>query len=113
MKTWEGYYDTFEKPVIVKYKSGYPAFLQLQSLQEHIENAAGWGGDPNNFTFTEYETARIYEYNGIGRFTAEIYFSKKYMAWQRDEVHRSKGRAWRKAKQPFKFIAEWFIITDF
>ena len=109
MNTYQAYYDTFDKPLVVKDKKGSrpPVILQLQ---EHIEDAAGYHNLTN--TFAEYETARIYEFNSIGRQVAEYYFSMKAKKWMSSKTKVTVYHSWRNVEQPFKGIAQ-YLLTIF
>ncbi len=97
---YAGFYSTFEKTVKCK---------SLWQLQENIENAGGYGGDPEDCNFREYETAWIMEYNLIGRNSAQHYFSMKDKKWHRSATRITMYTSWQNARQPFKVIAQWLI----
>lgn len=99
MKRYEGTYASFDESVWCN---------SLWHLQEHIENASGYEGNPNN-DFKLYETAWIYEYNLIGRCIANYYFSMRDKEWHRGEFEITNYQSWSKAKSPFKQIAQWLL----
>ena len=100
MKKYEGYYNTFEEAVKCK---------SLLQLKEHIENSGGYGGNPEQCNFRDYETAWIMEYNIIGRQTAQHYFSMKDKQWHRTPNKITMYSSWQSAKQPFKVMAQWIL----
>lgn len=100
---YEGSHSALDKPVNSK---------SLLQVQEHIENAAGWGGDLNNIeSFSDYETAWINEYNFVGRNTASYCFSMKKKGWSRHEWKRTNWLSWRSSVSPIKEIAQWILDT--
>ena len=100
MKKYEGKYESFDKPVWSN---------SLLQLQEHIENSGGYGGNPEECNFIDYESAWIYEYNIIGRHIASYYFSILDKKWHRLELDISNWMSWNKAVFPFKQIAQWYL----
>lgn len=74
MKKYKGNYATFEEPVESN---------SLIQLQEHIENSAGYTGNPKGPIFREYETAWVYEYDDDGKRIAGYYFSMLNKQWNR------------------------------
>lgn len=96
---YKGHYATLTEPV--KSKS-------LWQLQEHIENAAGNGGNPNA-DFKDYQTAWIYKITFTGRCAESHYYSMHTRQWECIKHSVTNLESWRYAKQPYKKIALFFI----
>ena len=74
----------------------------LKQVKDIIELAMGED-------FKEYETAWIMEYNIIGRFSAQHYFSMQDKKWHRSKTGIFMYSTYFKVIEPIKTIAQWII----
>lgn len=93
----------------MRYKAYYLEIVNCDSCKSikesknHIEQLL------IGYNFADYETARIDEFNFIGRNVATNYFSMNDKKWHRSENKIINHHSWNSAVSPIREIAQWIL----